>query len=83
MSTQVPTRFGDDELIRLDALVEAGVAPSRSETIRLAVVQLYEHHRRVAIGEAIAASYREVPQHASDDAWAMANAIALTEAEPW
>ena len=33
-------------------------------------------------GEAIAAAYRDIPQTDEDDAWALANAIASTEAEP-
>lgn len=35
------------------------------------------------VGEAIAQSYRDLPQSADEDDAAMANAIALTEAEPW
>lgn len=34
-------------------------------------------------GEAIAASYRKLPQQPEEDAAALANAIAMTEAEPW
>lgn len=34
-------------------------------------------------GEAIAAAYRAQPQTAEENAWALANAMALTEAEPW
>jgi hypothetical protein len=34
-------------------------------------------------GTAIADSYRSNPQSAEDDDLALANAIALTEAEPW
>jgi Arc/MetJ-type ribon-helix-helix transcriptional regulator len=83
MTTQVPTRFRDDELASLDELVADGVADSRSEVVRLAVARLADEHRRRKVGEAIAAAYRERPQTDEDEAWAMANAIALTEAEPW
>ena len=83
MTTQVPTRFGDAEVRILDGLVADGVAESRSEVIRIAVARLAEQHRRASIGAAIAAAYRAQPQSADDDAWALANAIALTEAEPW
>lgn len=83
MSTPIPTRFSDRELALLDQLVADGVAPNRSEAIRLAVERLADQHRRATVGDAIAASYRAVPQTADDDAVALANANALTEAEPW
>lgn len=38
--------------------------------------------RRAGEGEVIAASYRELPQGPEEDAAALANAIAMTEAEP-
>jgi len=39
--------------------------------------------RRAQVGEATAASYREFPQTDDDNEVAMANAIAMTDAEPW
>lgn len=83
MTTSVPTRFKDEELEALDGLVALGVAGSRSEAIRLAVADLVDRHRRAAVGRAIAEAYRDAPQTADDDALAMANAEALTDAEPW
>ncbi len=82
-TTQVPTRFGERQLSMLDELVESGVASSRSEAIRLAVEQLAIAHRRRAVGQSIADSYRQLPQTDDDDDLALANAIAMTEAEPW
>lgn len=83
MSTPVPTRFSDDELALIDDLVEAGVGDSRSSVIREGVHQLADRLRRARIGADIATSYREHPQTQDDDDLAMANALALTEAEPW
>jgi Arc/MetJ-type ribon-helix-helix transcriptional regulator len=83
MASPVPTRFSERELAVLDALVADGVARNRSDVVRLAVARLADETRRSGIGEAIAASYRDTPQTADDDALAMANANALTEAEPW
>ena len=83
VTIQVPTRFRDTEVQALDELVADGVADSRSEVIRLAVARLAERHRRAKVGAAIVAAYRAEPQSAEEDAWALANAIALTEAEPW
>ena len=83
MTVQVPTRFHSDEVDKLDELVSAGLAASRSEVVRLAVARLYDEHRRRKIGEAIVAGYRAHPQTAEEDAMAAANAVALTEAEAW
>ncbi len=83
MTTPVPTRFTDDELALIDQLVADGVADSRSAVIRRSLHHLADAVRRAEVGEAIAASYRAVPQTPDDDRLAMANAIAMTEAEPW
>jgi Arc/MetJ-type ribon-helix-helix transcriptional regulator len=79
---QVPTRFDDRELAVLDQLVADGAAGSRSELIRLAVQQFNRARHRRKVGESIAEAYRQLPQTDSEIEWAMANAIALTEAEP-
>lgn len=83
MTIPVPTRFSDDELALLDELVAAGVGDTRSAVVRRAVLQLADTLRRARTGSSIAASYRDVPQSAEDDALALANAIAMTDAEPW
>ncbi len=83
MTTQVPTRFSDEELSVLDGLIADGVAPSRSETIRLAVERLADAHRREQIGRAIAEAYEALPQTDEENELALASAIALSEAEPW
>jgi len=83
MTTPVPTRFTDEELALIDELVAEGIGDSRSAVIRRGVHHLADAVRRSQIGAAIAQSYREQPQSSEDDALAMANAIAMTEAEPW
>lgn len=83
MTTPIPTRFSDDELALIDALVHEGVGESRSAVIRRGVHHLADSVRRASIGRAIAESYRLQPQSTEDDELAMASAIALTEAEPW
>ena len=83
MTTPVPTRFTDEELALIDELVDHGVADSRSAVIRRGVHHLADFVHRAQVGEAIAASYRAVPQTDEDNELAMANAIAMTEAEPW
>lgn len=83
MTKPIPTRFTDDELALIDELVEAGLGENRSAVIRRGVHHLADAVRRGRVGAAIAASYRERPQTDDDAALAMANATALTEAEPW
>ncbi len=83
MTTPIPTRFSDEELALIDELVRQGVGDSRSAVIRRGVGLLAESVRRARIGKEIAASYRDLPQTSEDFELAMANAIALTEAEPW
>lgn len=67
----------------LDELVASGVAGSRSEAIRFAVEQLAIAQRRRVVGQSIVDSYREMPQTSEDDDQALANALAMTEAESW
>jgi len=83
VTTPVPARFSDEELALLDELVAAGVGDDRSAVVRRAVALLGDRVRLARAGEAIAASYRDLPQSGEDDALALANALALTQAEPW
>lgn len=83
MTTPVPTRFSRSELGVIDRLVADGVGANRSDVIRRAVHRLDEAVRRDRVGRAIAESYRTQPQTTEDDRLALANAIAMTEAEPW
>ncbi len=83
MTRAVPTRFNARQIQTLDRLVAAGVGETRSEVIRRAVEHLAESFERARAGQRIANSYREQPQSAEEDAMAMANAIAMVEAEPW
>ena len=83
MTTPVPTRFSDEELALIDDLIAEGIADSRSAVIRQAIHHRADRVRRARVGADIAASYRDNPQTTDDDDLAMANAIAMTEAEPW
>lgn len=51
--------------------------------IRKAVDRLAESVERNRVGQMIADSYRSQPQSPEEDAMAMANAVAMVEAEPW
>ena len=83
MTTAVPTRFTTSQVQTLDRLVAEGIGETRSEVIRKAVDRLAESVERERVGQMIADSYRRQPQSAEEDAMAMANAVAMVEAEPW
>ena len=83
MTTPIPTRFSDAELATIDRLIADGVGQNRSDVIRQAVERLDDAVRRQRIGQTIADSYRTAPPTSDDDDLAMANAIAMTEAESW
>lgn len=83
MTSAVPTRFSPGQIETIDRLVAAGIGDTRSAVIRRAVEHLAESIERERIGRVIADSYRAQPQTVDDDVQAMANAIAMTEAEPW
>ena len=83
MTIAVPTRFSIGQIELLDRLVAEGVGETRSEVVRRAVEYFAESVERSRVGGLIADSYRERPQTSDDDAQAMANAIAMTEAESW
>ena len=65
----------------IDRLVTEGVGENRSDVIRQAIEKLGEAVRRARVGQTIADSYRDLPQSPDDDALAIANAIAMTEAD--
>ncbi|MCY3786452.1 MAG: ribbon-helix-helix domain-containing protein [bacterium] len=83
MTHAVPVRFNDSQLQALDRLVAEGVGETRSAVIRNAVDRLAESTERDRLGQMIADSYRRQPQSAEDGEMALANGIAMVEAEPW
>ncbi len=83
MTKYLPTRFTDEELALIDELVAEGVGESRSAVVRSGVHHLANSVRRARVGQAVADSYRSRPQSSEDDEAAMANALAMTDAEPW
>lgn len=83
MTVQLVTRVPDDMVERVDALVESGVVSSRSDAVRAGLEALLDHHRRAAVGEAIVAGYRRIPQTEEELAWARASTSALVHDEPW
>ena len=79
----VRARFSDEELSVIDRLVSEGIGTCREDVIRQAVGWYDDALRRHRVGKAIEDHYLQHPQTEADHAQAMANAIALTEAESW
>lgn len=79
----VRVRFSEGELSVIDRLVSEEIGTSRENVIRQAVCWYDDALRRHRVGKAIEDHYLQHPQTEADHAQAMANAVALTEAEPW
>ena len=79
----VRTRFSDEELSVIDRLVTEGIGASRESVIQQAVYWYDDALKRHRVGKAIEDHYLRNPQTEADRAQAMANAVALTDAESW
>lgn len=65
---QIAVRLSDRELAELDAAVEAGLARSRAEGVRIGIAALGERRREREIADGYRRAYGARPQH-EDDAW--------------
>jgi len=81
--TQLAARFEDEEVARVDALVQSGRFGSRADALRHAVQVYLETERRRLIGDAIAEGYRQIPQNDEEIAGAEVSARAMIAEEPW
>lgn len=80
--TMVAARLPEELIARLDALVDEGRYPSRSQALREAVERLLQVAERDRIDRAIVEGYRRVPPDASPPP-ERARMIASIEEEPW
>jgi Arc/MetJ-type ribon-helix-helix transcriptional regulator len=80
---QLVTRVDDRLVADVDELVEAGIATSRSDAVRIGLEALVEQHRRRKTGRAIVDAYREQPQTADELAGLEEATRALIAEEPW
>lgn len=80
---QLVTRVDDSLLAEVDALVDDGVAATRSDAVRLGLEALIERHRRQQTGKAIVEGYRRQPQQVGELAGLTESTRALIEEEPW
>ncbi|MGH3434490.1 MAG: ribbon-helix-helix domain-containing protein [Thermocrispum sp.] len=83
MTQQLAIRIADELARQLDALVSTGRFSNRTDAVRAAISQLVEREHRSAVGEAIVAGYRSIPETAEELATAEENLRRLVSEESW
>jgi Arc/MetJ-type ribon-helix-helix transcriptional regulator len=81
--TQVTLKLPDEEVARLDQLIEAGRFPNRHAALRAAFERLLEAEAEALIDAQIVAGYERVPDDEALDAGALAAARRSIADEPW
>lgn len=76
-------RVADDVAAAVDELVAEGIASSRSDAVRTALLTLIEENRRRRTGEAIVAGYLRIPQDEDEAAWSDEATRRMIADEPW
>ena len=80
---QLVVRVADDIASAIDELIAEGIASSRSDAVRTALLTLIEENRRRRTGEAIVAGYERVPQDEDDVMWSDEATRRMIADEPW
>jgi Arc/MetJ-type ribon-helix-helix transcriptional regulator len=80
---QLVTRVDDRLLAAVDALVDDGVAATRSDAVRIGLEGLVERHRRQQTGQAIVDAYQQHPQREDELTGLNEATRALVAEEPW
>jgi Arc/MetJ-type ribon-helix-helix transcriptional regulator len=80
---QLVTRIDDELLAAVDALVEEGVVPSRSEAVRRALQDLLDRQRRQQTAASIVAGYKRLPQTDDEIGWGDEATARMIADEPW
>ena len=80
---QLVTRIDEELLAAVDALVEEGVVPSRSEAVRRALQELLDRQRRRQTAESIVAGYTRLPQTEDEIGWRDEATARMIADEPW
>jgi Arc/MetJ-type ribon-helix-helix transcriptional regulator len=81
--TQVTLKLPEDELARLDELIEAGRFPNRHAALRAAFERLLAAEAEALIDAQIVAGYERVPDGEALDPAALAAARRSIADEPW
>ena len=82
MTVQLIARV-DDELDGVDALINLGVAGTRSEVVRIALTELIERTHQAEVDRRLVAAYVAHPQAEAEVARAQLAAMRMITAEPW
>lgn len=80
---QLVTRVDDELAAAVDELVAAGVVDSRSDAVRVGLVELIDRHRRREIGTRIVEGYRARPQDEAEVGWSDDATVRMIADEPW
>ena len=80
---QLVTRIDEGLARQVDDLVASGIVASRSEAVRLGLIELVRGFRREQVGRAIVAGYRAIPQSEAELGWADAATVRMIADEPW
>lgn len=80
---QLVVRVHDDLAAAVDELVAQGIAASRSDAVRAALLTLVEENRRRRTGDSIVAGYRRVPQDETELGWSDEATRRMIADEPW
>ncbi len=80
---QLVTRIDDALVWEIDAMVAAGEVASRSEAVRLALIELIGRRRRERIGAEIVAAYCAHPQDEQEVGWSDVATRRMIADEPW
>lgn len=83
MTQQLALRIPNELAHQLDELVATGRFATRTDAVRSAIASLVERERRRAVGEAVVAGYRRIPETAEELATAEQNLRRLITEEPW
>lgn len=83
MTTQLALRIPNELAKELDDLVSTGRFANRTDAVRSAIAELVEREGRRAVGDAIIAGYRQIPETAEELATAEQNLRRLIAEEPW
>lgn len=80
---QLVVRVADDVAAAIDDLIAEGIASSRSDAVRTALLTLIEENRRRRTGQAIVAGYERIPQDDDELSWSDEATRRMIAEEPW
>jgi Arc/MetJ-type ribon-helix-helix transcriptional regulator len=83
MSKMITVRMPEDDVARVDALVESGAYPTRASFIVEAINRLVDEIEEREIDRRIIEGYTRFPQTEEEQRWARVAALDSIREEPW